>query len=694
MSNFKRLYQTALSLLLIAALVWPAVASAEQAESRSSLLKTVYLTSRSYLQIKDVRLLPGGSNTVTAFTVTWHNGDTQKMDLHNYFIQVKSAFGINAAARVLPKEDDSVELGPNSEVTYHYYAKTGTNTKLTDLYLDVMKWNFASADFQQSVEKVSIPAGYSAAAPSGAAQTMFADGNRYEINVKSAGATSNDTYWFPVITLAVTNRENASLSMPNVEFHLRTEKGLLYPLEQSNASAVKLKPLEQRDLVLSGSIPASVGTASWELVAVEKEQASASDTFDYPVAALQVVPSLLEQNEINQTHVYQNDDGAYTLRLDHVYRMPWEDDDILSADVTILNDSGQSLPVLELTGSFLLDGRVKAEASFVVLDKMISIQPGGQEHARLVGKIPYTSAFDKLSVRLGSADQSIDVVEFGPVAEPDQIPALAETESHQYAGVGNQIELKVREASTFTGASSDIYMAQMDLTNLEKRITEAPVLSGHFEAADGTVLPAAMEKADEKSMPGGKAVLQAWTTIPKGFDTKGMRLIIGKSLTGGQLSGSGSVPDAYVDPVEFSLPAEPAQAQTDLKNMSIGPYSLTISDYTQPFFLYNRTAGAYQLTFRFDYELTQDFLTRADLSNHRFLLEIEDGNDEVLVSAPFRFSQEQGDASGAVFDMGANKYEWEQNMNNASFNSSSYTLKVYDLFHSGYKKLLAAQSLN
>ncbi|UUZ95945.1 hypothetical protein LJK87_17145 [Paenibacillus sp. P25] len=89
----------------------------------------------------------------------------------------------------------------------------------------------------------------------------------------------------------------------------------------------------------------------------------------------------------------------------------------------------------------------------------------------------------------------------------------------------------------------------MEVSNLEKRFTGVSKLVANFKTSDGTVYPATVSEIKNKVSPGGRALLMLSSTVPKGFPTSGLHVMIGEAVTEDKYTDGDKKPDAYVNAV-------------------------------------------------------------------------------------------------------------------------------------------------
>jgi hypothetical protein len=104
------------------------------------------------------------------------------------------------------------------------------------------------------------------------------------------------------------------------------------------------------------------------------------------------------------------------------------------------------------------------------------------------------------------------------------------------------------------------------------------------------------------------------------------------------------------------------------------------------------------LKLNFDYTLEQDVLTKADVKDHKYIIEISDANPKYTFSKSFAINTSTDSDATTGNDLRVGSHTVEISWSDLDFimNMSvlkDFTLNVYDEIQPGYKKLIASQKL-
>ncbi|MGO4276020.1 hypothetical protein AB4Z22_40360, partial [Paenibacillus sp. TAF58] len=216
---------------------------------------------------------------------------------------------------------------------------------------------------------------------------------------------------------------------------------------------------------------------------------------------------------VGKEYSFISKSGVYTTQLNGLHRLPWEDQDLLTADLTLSNKGEESLPIPKLSGYFLLDGAVKIDAKLIQTAKVIGLGAGASVNLQIAGKVPYTYEFSQIKLVLQenegetppsgtgtgtSSTAATDVLEFSTQAELQAIPFIGMGQSYTSNDIGRKAKYVIRSVSTYEDKTNIMYSAMVEATNLEKRFTNVSKFVANFRSSDGTVFPATIAEVKNK----------------------------------------------------------------------------------------------------------------------------------------------------------------------------------------------------
>lgn len=686
-------------MLFSSAFIPPVSVSADSGDIHApSSLGKAYIGETSYMELKDVMLLPGNHNGTVTFTLSVYNGESSYFDFIHYWVRLQSKAGNPFTVNLLPQDKDKNRIPAGTSRDFRFYAKVDASTVLQDLVFNLIQLDFSVPGFEKVVGQITAQDDFSFVTPAGTVRTLRIDDVPNHGKIKRASVSQNDEYYLPSLYLEMENIGNNGVKLPDLAYFIRTKSGQTYPL-QSNVfmKDTTLQPQVNKEGWLSGSIPKEAGADGWQLVIAQPLSGSDNgESLQLPFAFFEVPEAVAENVSIGNDSDFSNNEGTYTARLTSLQRLPWEDHDILAANITLRNKGSQVLSIPDLQGYFKLDDAVTVEARLIQTDRVISLQPGKEINIQLAGKIPYTSEFQSVNLILQekeSDNKVIDLLTFHHNKELMNMKVIPALETRTLTDIGQSAAYTVRAVHTFQGDSADLFAVQMEVENLEKRFTDLRKQVAQFKAVDRTVFPAKVTEITSKVTPGGKALLYIWSTLPKGYDTEGMQLILGDEV---RIPPTGpneiAKQDGYVNAVSFVLPAEKKEPKSDFVDLEVYPYTVTFSHFgTQADF----RAGIVKLDF--DYELKKNPLVEKDMKDHKIIVELRDElvnkGKEIIISKTYDL---EGTASDKALQPGNHdaliSYT-DQDKIYAIDSMKTYQMNIYHQFQDGQKKLLATKEL-
>jgi hypothetical protein len=709
MTHIRWIQSAALALTLtlgITSLV-PALAVFGASAPIRAAVGKVNITASSYMELKQINLLPDQSGKLAAFTITIHNQGSSELLFIDYWVRLKSTSGNKFSTRLLPADKDKNQVTPGSSMDITFYAKVNDTTALQDLIVQFIKWDFNQPGFESVIGEVAVPSTYTNVTPADEAYLMRIGGTDVAASIKKLVSNKNEKYYVPTVYLTLENAGSNSVTMPAYLFSILTSEGLLYPLEAKGVKDLIINPKESKEIQLSGTIPVSVSADNWQLMITE----NLTDLkLKLPIASFALPKvSLQEEGSIGKEYTFTSKSGVYTAKMNGLYRLPWEDQDILTADLTLLNKGTDSLPIPDLTGYFLLDNGVKVDAKLVKTAKVIAIGTSSNISFQFAGKIPYTYSFSQIKLVLqdkesaggtsgvatgGSTGTVTDVLEFTGQSELQAIPLQKQTESYTLTDIGRQSKFTVRSTATYSSKTGKLFTAQLEAANLEKRFSNIAKLVAHFRAEDGTVFPAVLAELKNKVSPSGKALLNVSATLPLTYSTSNMQLLIGEAVTDGMLTEGDKVADSYVKPVAFVLPEENNTVKDKLKDVQLFPYTISMNKI-------GTTIQNREVSLIFDYEITKDALTETNLEGRKLVISLDDSKGVKSFEKAFDLKILEPVSSEAATDLTntlqLGKHEKfkisviDADLINKLEFLKKYNVNVYEEFK-GQRKLLASQA--
>ncbi|QJD85271.1 hypothetical protein [Cohnella herbarum] len=698
-----RLLSMVVSICLLMGIVQIPIYAAEETNGNKVLqpvtIGTVKLKENVTANVKNVLVMPSDNHQTVGLTLTINNNSNSELNLIDYWVNVytKSGTKLNVQNTNLKM----AKVPAKTSVDLNYFSSVGNDIKSTDLIVKVIQWDFSASSYTRVLGEITVPLRYNPVTPAGAARVVVTDDISATISVKKATIGKSESYYRPDLRVMIKNDSKQTIVLPEYQLYIMTKDNLMYPLTATNLKGTILNPLTEKEFQMTVNIPLNVKADGWKLAIMYPINEGKGK---FPVALFELPKAeVTEGEEIGKFYTFTNSKGVYSIRLDSMNRLPIEEDDLIIANLTISNKGNETLPIPNLNGKYLFNESIEKPASISQNNKVIAIKPGASESIQLVGRVPYTFDIGKLKLIVqqketttGNAEEQVELVTFNHNGTFNTIQSARPEVGFKVKDVGYRSTVKINRLNIYEGNTANLIAAQIAVFNDEKRQSSMQQLAGYFQKPDGTVYPATFEYIDDKLSPGGQAIVNAWSTVPKDIDMTDMQLVIGKALTEtttetGTTAGKEKLV-GYASPYSFILP-ELFKAQDGLQKIDMQSYQMSITRVsTQIAFKES------QVTLLFDYNLTQDLIKKSNMKDHKIVIELQDTNPKSVFRKEFSFptSDSTANAQAAELKIGENHAEVTWNdveLVDLITALKDYNLNVYYQVTPGYKTLIATQKL-
>ncbi|QMV41726.1 hypothetical protein [Cohnella cholangitidis] len=702
-----RLRKTLLSMICLILLIsaYSPVNAEEQKQKtlQPQKIGSVSLKANVVAEVNNVVLIPSNNGQLVGLTLTVKNNSNTEVNFIDYWINLTTKSGSKYSLTIANK--DIAKIAAKSTKDIIFYGQVGSNVKLTDLVVKVIKWDFSSPSYTKVLGSFSATQKYIQITPAGYKRIVSADDTRVSFYIKKATIGKSEKYYRPDIDLVIKNEGKRSVTLPEYEIMIQTANGLMYPLTAKNLKGKVLSPLSEETFQLTASVPIAAKQTGWKLVVA----LTANEGKDRIPMALFTLPkaSVSTGEGIGKTYSFANSDGIYYIKVDSINRLPIEDNDLIITNLTLINKGTDSLVIPKLIGKYVFNNSIENTATVNNGNKQIDIEPGASIKLQAFGKVPYSFDVKNMKFTLqqkesggGTEGELVDLVEFSNTGVFSPISTTDWKTGFKIEDSGYKADVKVKYLMGYTGANADMAVALITMNSLEKRLSGVQQLAGYFETVDGTVYPATFQNVSDKINYGGKALVYAWASIPKGMKTDNMKMVVGKavtetkdSTTTGQTGEQQSQLVGYVDPVEIKLPND-REVKKNLQNIDLDPYKFSINQV-------GTTIRFDQdlLKLKLDYTLEQNLLTKVNAKDQKVIIELVDADNKATFSKELTFPTVDTtgkDDTGTALKNGVNTIELSWTDDRWVINIQTLkdmTFNVYHELQPGYKKLVATQTI-
>lgn len=688
--RWRRSILVMISVMLIFSMALPIYAQQDSDHVVQQPLKlgSINVKNSVTFEINNLLLLPADNGQSVGFTLTVNNNSNTEVDFIDYWVDLHSKSGAKFSVNLATANVSKIAAKSTKDIVF--YSNIGADIKASDLKIRVVEWDFSYPDFKRVIGEILVPASYNYITKADDARVISMGDTRLSVQIERASIGKSEKYHRPDLKVVMKNEGKRSVTLPELEFAIITADGLIYPLNTGRLAGTVLTPLSEKDFKMTASIPIEVNREGWKMAVINpiKEK-----NLRIPLAMFEIKEGTQDSAaDLGKYYTFSNADGTYQIKLNYMNRLPLDDNDLLIAHLTIANDSDETLPLPNLASKFSLNDNIEIEGTVSQNDRIISIASQQTVDLQAVASVPYTYDISKVDLMIQQIDstsgnEEFDLVEFEFEGQFDPINTVEDRLVIE--DVGYRSNVSVRNVYTFNGSNANIIAAEIEVENLERRQSNIQNFAGYFEKEDGTVYPADFQSIDEKIFPNGKALIYAYSTVPKNFDTTDMKLVLGKAVE--QIAVDKVQLVGYVNPNQFVLPAE-RKAQTGLQNIDIAPYTLSIKQVgTQARFDID------QVSLEFDYELERDVMTKSGLKEQAIIVELVDGADRATFTRRLTIVDDEEKADSTTLAVGNHTIKLDPWTDEAFVLHVSvvrdFKLNFYIEFESGYKSLIASEQI-
>lgn len=563
-----------------------------------------------------------------------------------YSLYLKSSGG---STFTLTLDDSSSEykVQPQEKKTLYYMTEIPSYMNVTKMTLQIAKLD-EGLKLYLPVSSYSLPAAGTAdfTVAAGYTKKISIDSNIVDMKLADASvhADNGNAVWSYQLTLR--NAGTKAVTLPAYELAVKSAEGYTFPVTTTAFSSLTLKPLEEKLIELTASVPLELAQDTLELQMVAPAGSSTSNTSStsstgsnssngssetstssskviLPVAYFKIPYSLAGNTHITTENSITNSYGTFGVTLNSLQRLPWGSEDIVQAKVTISNHSSKTITLPALIGVLKVDLTDLSSSSQLYTESTSTVlAPGASTQVSVLARVPYTLDFSQAQIILQETSGT-STTQFLSLGTTDGLSSgitpLAVGESFKITSTGKKASVKERSTLVYSGTSNNLIYSEVEMNSEETRQTDLSRLYGQFKTSDGQYFEATAIQSESSTSPAGKTLVNFWANIPAAVDTNGLQLYVSQEIADGKLTSAGTAATAYVNTSALTLaPVVPTPAG-NLTSVSLYPYTLAISNSTGTI-----TSGTTSLALAFNYNLSRDTTYQMGAFDHKLILHITD----------------------------------------------------------------------
>lgn len=243
---------------------------------------TLSIASGVTVSLYDAQTVVDETGNLAAFTIVFENNSNNTVNLIDYWARIKGSNNKSYVTKLISEDKDKKYVIPKTTTYLTYYAYVDEKEKLSDLKLDIIKWDFGANNYERVIGNVKTSSDGSTAYK----QAEEINLNKTLVNVLISGYKmyTDNQYAYLSLDTTIRNKSNSSVDLSVLQFYLSDGKGSLIELE--TPKELGLKPQERKNFTLTGAVAKAFVNNNVSVVVMYKDEAAAMNipkaTFTLP----------------------------------------------------------------------------------------------------------------------------------------------------------------------------------------------------------------------------------------------------------------------------------------------------------------------------------------------------------------------------------------------------------------------------
>lgn len=207
-------------------------------------LKTIMISSKSYIQIKDVYFKYGSKEKQVFFTVTVHNGDNSSIDFLDYWLELSTKSGAKYPVKsyTAAGNSKSVQIPSKTSKEFTFYSQIDSKLNYSDLIFKIVKWDFSLPNYTKTIGQANITSAYQNAVPVNSYYIRTFENNKIKSYVNAGTIFNMGTSNQIQFNFNLENMGMYEYALPDYQFFIRTKAGLVLRLAKEEISETAVAP--------------------------------------------------------------------------------------------------------------------------------------------------------------------------------------------------------------------------------------------------------------------------------------------------------------------------------------------------------------------------------------------------------------------------------------------------------------------
>jgi len=231
---------------------------------------SVNLSSGVNVFLYDAQIVRDETGKLAVFTIVFDNQSNNTVNLIDYWARMKGTNNKSYVTKLIAEDKDKKYVIPKTTTYMTFYAYVDEKEQLTNLKLDLIKWDFGVGNYERIVGNVK-PSSDGTTPYKVAKEINF---NKTLVNILLSGYKmyTDNEYAYLSFDVAMRNKSNSGIDLSTLQFYISDDKGTLIELETS-PKELALKAQERKTFMLTGTVSKSFVNSNNSIIVMHKDEA-------------------------------------------------------------------------------------------------------------------------------------------------------------------------------------------------------------------------------------------------------------------------------------------------------------------------------------------------------------------------------------------------------------------------------------
>ncbi|GKU76907.1 hypothetical protein [Paenibacillus sp. L3-i20] len=435
--------------------------------------KKFMISSKSYIQIKDIYFLYGGKEKQVFYTLSVYNGDNSTIDFMDYWVELQSTAGATYTTKPHASNSKSGKVPSKTKKDFVFYSQVDSTVNYNNLIFNVVKWDFSLPNYTKKIGKANVTSAYKNAVPANAYSISADDNSKVKTSLNAGtvftmGATSQIQ-----VDLNMENIGSFEYKLPNYQFYIRTKSGLVLKMAS--------EPIDTESIAVGEKVKYTLRTSAKKGINLTGAQILVTDLD--AEAKIETPRSIFEigWGKDNKILVGENKTASISIAGNNVNSSivnVYADQNGTQNEIILttkwLNKGAEAVILPKYKYEILASNGVKYPVTLSEAEGDQTLVPGVEKEVMFQAVLPVTLS-DGLTLVVKQPKDEKNKLEYVSAAfKLSKIQELKGVSTKTYTSTKGLYEIKIKQAERLPWGSQDIINLFIDIENKGKKSQAIP----------------------------------------------------------------------------------------------------------------------------------------------------------------------------------------------------------------------------